>query len=196
MAKIYLRGIGEIDISNEKAKEFKDNWYQGRYKDKKVNLGDIVFNGNEIKAVKLDAEIAETKQSEYDLNDPSQKAKVLEFEKEFLQWCKDNEGKYQKGERFNWFMQDKGAIKITGAYWQYSTIIKSGDKVPVLFNELTKLFSSLNSLRCMRKTASDYELQGLYGQINQAKEKMEVKSQPKSNLEKSSDEIDVSKIDF
>ena len=48
-AKIYIRGVGEVEITNDKAIKFKDQWYQGLLKGHKIDLGDICFNGDDIK---------------------------------------------------------------------------------------------------------------------------------------------------
>jgi len=157
MSKIFVVGREPVATSRSEALRIKEMWEASKVEKGKdyllpkvVDVGNASFEGKDIRGFEITNDSLVFEQSEYDLNDPAQKAKVKAFEKEFLEWINLEGGKYIPGEKFNYFLQDKGAIKITGKYCEYAV---SDEKK---FKELNKLFSSLNTLRRLRDKAEGY----------------------------------------
>jgi hypothetical protein len=176
MAKIFITGRPPVETNESEAIRIREMWEASKEKGKEallprvIDAGGAIFEGKDIRGFEIvDYRAKEQKNLEYNINDPAQKAKVKEFEKEFTEWCVVSGAHYAKGEKFNHFLQDKGAIKIIGGYWQFETI--SIEK----FNDLNKLFSSLNSLRAMRHKAKQHELEALNSQIAETKENIRMR---------------------
>lgn len=150
-------GREPVATSRSEALRVKEMWEAAKLEKGKeyllpkvIDVGNASFEGKDIRGFEITNDTLVFEASEYDLNDPAQKSKVKAFEKEFIEWINLEGGKYIPGEKFNYFLQDKGAIKITGQWSEYD--ITDEKK----FKELNKLFSSLNTLRRLRVKAESY----------------------------------------
>lgn len=150
MAKLFIRGVGEVEVKNDCAISLKDQWYQGFLKGKKIDLGDIMFSGDDIKAIKLDSELRPDDQPEYNVAvDGPEKDKVKSFEVRFEDW-KARHPQYTEWQEYH-FLEELGLIKM-GNTRPEDTIIDIGDNNKKYF-EYKKLFASLQTLKYYREKA-------------------------------------------
>lgn len=170
MAKIFIRGIGEITILNDIAIRLDEQWRQGLLRGHKQHIENVSFEGSAINGFQLDDTSAIlTSDGEYDLDIPSQREKVKEFEREYLDWVENNFD-CEILDRRMVFMEKQGAILIKKKpTWMLSnhTVINSKK-----FKEITKLFASLSSLNQRRKKAKENETEALNRQIEEIKNQM------------------------
>lgn len=156
MSKIFVIGREPVNTTKNEATRVKAMWEASKEKGKEyllpkvVDVGNASFEGKDIRGFEITNDSLVFEDSEYDLTDPAQKDKVKTFEKEFVQYCEINKGKFQAGEIFNHFLEDRGAVKISGKYFEFTVIDEKK------YKEFNKLFSSLNTLRCLREKAANY----------------------------------------
>lgn len=157
MSKIFIVGREPVATSRSEAIRVKEMWEASKLEKGKeyllpkvIDVGNASFEGKDIRGFEITNDSPVFEASEYDLNDPAQKDRVKTFEKEFVQYCETNKGKFQAGEIFNYFLQEKEAVKIYGKYFEFAVIDEKK------YKELKKLFSSLNTLRVLREKAASY----------------------------------------
>lgn len=150
MAKLIIRGAGEVEISQERYNYLKPLWDANLLKGKRVDLGDAgSFEGVDIRAIVPDQKQKDQEQSEYNLFDEAQKAKVKCFENEFENW-KAAHSEFTEWQEYH-YLEAMGLIKM-GATRPDDTIIDIGDRNKKYF-EMKKLFASLQTLKYYREKA-------------------------------------------
>lgn len=166
MAKIFLRGRQPIALSNEKAKQLKDEWLANILPD----VVDTDFGTFKSRDISGFGEIFGEDKTErrYDLNDPKQKELIRQFEIEFKNYMAQHPDYNWENRMYIsllWF-QELGAIKLKGDtskkptidnLWNYRYSIVD----PILFKELSKKWSALNELKWRRTTAKRAEREAM-----------------------------------
>lgn len=83
MAQILLRGQDPIEISDERAREIKNDFANGSLPDV-VEIDNLVFNKKELKSISLSHHEKEERNFPYDYSLDELKEIIGDFEKEFL----------------------------------------------------------------------------------------------------------------
>lgn len=146
MAKIHLRGGHSIDVSLEKAVEINNDWIM-KVLPEIIELSTESFRSSEIKGIEGITKTG-TEDGRHFLNDPKTKEQVLEFERKYLQYLKDNPDKNKAFSHLVWF-ESMGAVKVDTDGINYTITNRE------LFRELQWKFSSWNQLRWMRERAKE-----------------------------------------
>jgi len=153
MAKIYLRARRPIEVDNETAKKIKREWLNKDLPDM-VDVGSDIFKSQDIRGIEGIYDKQNGKNGGYDLDNPSHKSIIKQFEKDFLDWL-DKSPEYQN-KPFSFFewSESLGAIKINEQ--NIETIVDI-----VLYEELNKKWSALQDLRNRRVMAKKSENESL-----------------------------------
>ena len=166
MAQIKIKALQEpIILSNRDAQEIKKLLKdKNTSKDHLIEVGELMCKKQDIVMIKEDSDIQEIWRK-YDLYNPEQKQTILDFEKEYLEFCKNNPDKYFKdietntgtwiiGYKENWF-QDLGAIRLNNDKVNNHTVLN-----PELFNDLEKRWSAFQELVWRREQAAKRDKEG------------------------------------
>ena len=166
MAKIYIKSRREpIVIDNEKALMIKNDWLKNSASKDIVEVDGESFRISDIKsisgAVVRGDDYAGKK---YDLDVPEDRKKVRDLEAEYLSW-RAGEGKQYSGSMvFPRFLESKGACEIRGEGIRQSDVVVVDT---VLYDRISRLWSSLQNLRLRRQRAKKSEAEATEALIKQ-----------------------------
>ena len=189
-AKIFIIGRDPIETNKDEAVRINEMWIASKEKGKGYVIPEVLeaggqtFLSKDIKGFDFTSGMIKQGIDEYDLSDQAQKDKIKSFEKKLNDW------EAQHPEITEWheceYLQGQGVLKM-GKTRQDDVIINTGDNCKK-YNELKKMFASLQTLKYYREKAQaendpDYEATRV-ARFKEMKEQIFGKREPAPALEK------------